>query len=235
MGTSVCPGRMRRKAVFSLALLMMLTALKAQDLPSPVIAPSSSASDTGEPVLPTPDTNPQGSDTDLLPKSGELPEVPAKPDRENRSSAEANSKRDSADDGRFEEVRLRAMDSPRAEYLLKRARSSSHASSRRAYLREYYAVLASRMRRLDPDLNSSINAYEEAKIHEIGGAGRSTPEGSTHRARARHLASHESHRRSHRVTSRYHERRMNVTDYPFGPQYSPYGYGPPPQPYPYPW
>jgi hypothetical protein len=222
---------MRRQAVFSLAFVMMLAALDAQDAPSPVTDPSSSPSDAAEPVLPMPDANPSGSDTDLLPKSGELPPVPTKRVRESRSPAEADLKEESASEGRFEEVRLRAMDSPRATYFLKRARSSSHAASRRAYLREYYAALASRMRKLDPNLDSSINAYEEAKIREIGGGDSSTMEGSSHRSKTRHIVSREPHRRSHRMTSRYRERRLIIIDYPWGSQYPPYG--PPPPLYPW--
>jgi hypothetical protein len=222
---------MRRQAVFSLAFVMMVAALDAQVAPSPVTDPSSGPSDAAEPVLPTPDANLPGADSDLLPKSGELPPVPPKMVRESRSRAEAGLKKESADEGRFEEVRLRAMDSPRAAYLLKRARSSSHAAYRRAYLREYYAALASRMRKLDPNLNSSINAYEEAKIREIGDGNSSTMEGLSHRSRTRHIVSRESHRKSHRMTSQYRERRLIIIDYPWGPQYPPYG--PPPPLYPW--
>ncbi len=218
---------MRRNAVFSLALLLAVTALNAQEAPDP--APSPSSSDTGEPNLPMPDASPQEPGADLLPKSGELPAVPPKAVRASQSGTGAVSPEVPASDARFEEVRLRAMDSPRTTYLLKRAQSSSHAASRRAYLREYYIALASRMRKLDPKLQSSISAYEESKIREIPGS--SPTERSPHRSRTRHVASSEPHRRSHRITSRYRYRRQFE---PYGPDYSPY-YGPPSSWYPYPW
>lgn len=225
---------MRRKVVFSVALIMMMmvTALHAQDAPSPLTAPSPASSDAGEPVLPAPDENAQGSDTDtdLLPKSGELPAEPSKAARESWSRDKTGGQHDSANDGRFEEVRLRAMESSRAVYLLKRARLSSHAASRRAYLREYYSELASRMRKLDPNLKSSIDSYEEAKIHEISGSGSSTTEGLSHRSKTRHIAGREPHRKSHRITSRYRYRRLMIIYDPYGPEYPPFG--PPPL---YPW
>ena len=213
---------MIRNAVFSLALLLAVTALNAQEAADPASSPR----ETGEPDLPIPDASPQEPGADLLPKSDELPAVPPKPVR---TSAEATQTEVPASDGRFEEVRLRAMDSPRAAYLLKRAQSSSHAASRRAYLREYYIALAYRMRKLDPELQSSINAYEELKIREIPGS--SSTERSPHRSGTRHVASHEPHRRSHRITSSYRYRRQIE---PYGPDYPPY-YGPPPSWYPYPW
>ena len=216
---------MTRNAVFSLALLLAVTALNAQEAPDP--APSPSSSETGEPDLPIPDASLQEPGADLLPKSDALPAEPPKPVRTSQSGAEATQTEVPASDGRFEEVRLRAMDNPRAVYLLKRAESSSHAASRRAYLREYYIALAYRMRKLDPKLQSSINAYEESKIREIPGS--SPTERSPHRSGTRHVASHEPHRRSHRITSRY---RRQIE--PYGPDYPPY-YGPPPSWYPYPW
>jgi hypothetical protein len=222
---------MRRKAVFSLALVMAVTALNAQDAPSPVTEPTPDSSDAGEPVLPTPDVNPQGSDADLLPKTDELPAVPPKTVRTRRTIIEDGQKEVSANGGRFEEIRLRAMDSPRAAYLLKRAQSSSRAAFRRAYLREYYAALASRMRKLDPNLKYSINAYEESKIREIARSGSAITEGSAHHSRTRHIVSREPQRRSHRMTSRYRYRRLIIIDSPYGPQYPPFG--PPPPLYPW--
>lgn len=218
---------MTRNAVFSLALLLAVTALNAQEAADPASSPSSS--ETGEPDLPIPDSSPQEPGADLLPKSDELPAVPLKPVRTSQSGAEATQTDEPTSDGRFEEVRLRAMDSPRAAYLLKRAQSSSHAASRRAYLREYYIALAYRMRKLDPKLQSSINAFEESKIREISSS--SPTERPPHRSGTRHVASHEPHRRSHRITSRYRYRRQIE---PYGPDYPPY-YGPPPPWYPYPW
>jgi hypothetical protein len=218
---------MTRNAVFSLALLLAVTALNAQEAADPASSPSSS--EMGEPDLPIPDLSPQEPGADLLPKSDELPAVSPKPVRTSQSGVEAAQTEVPTSDGRFEEVRLRAMDSPRAAYLLKRAQSSSHAASRRAYLREYYITLAYRMRKLDPKLRSSINAYEESKIREISGS--SPTERPPHRSGTRHVASHEPHRRSHRITSRYQYRRQIE---PYGPDYPPY-YGPQPPWYPYPW
>ncbi len=61
------------------------------------------------------------------------------------------------------------MNSPRAAYLLKRARHSSNSAARHLYLRAYYVAVASQMRKLDPNLKSSIAAYEETQIHEVSG------------------------------------------------------------------
>jgi hypothetical protein len=211
---------MRRLGVFTLAMVMVVAAVNAQDTASPATGQGPSTSNPGEPVLPTPDTSPQGPDGSLLPKSGELPAMPPKTDRESRSDREAEGSKPSVDDGRFDEVRSLAMDSPHAAYLLKRARSSSHATSRRAYLRAYYVALAARMRKLDPKLKTSINAYEESKIREIGGAGSSGSEVSHSRSRARRVASHELRRRSHGMTSGY--RRLMIIYDPYGSQYYPF-------------
>src|SRR6516164_7130538 len=67
-----------------------------------------------------------------------------------------------------ESIRSQAMNNAHAAYLLKRATHASGSAARRLYMRAYYVNVAERMRQLDPKLNASINAYEEAKIRDIG-------------------------------------------------------------------
>ncbi len=139
-----------------------------------------------------PDAGPSNPEPDLLPESGELParlppELPSKlsPDGASPQSASKN-------EGRFDEIRSLAMSSPRAAYLLKRARHSSNSASRHLYLRAYYVTVASQMRKLDPNLKSSIDAYEETQIHEISGAHTATARAAFHRSRVHGTASQEA-------------------------------------------
>jgi hypothetical protein len=116
-----------------------------------------------------------------------------------------------------------AMSSPRAAYLLKRAKDSSNSVSRRSYLRAYYITVATRMRKLDPKLKSSIKAYEEEKIHEATGVRTSTVGTSSHHTRRHQTASHEVHHRLHRAYSVHSYRRMIMIDDPYAAGFSPYG------------
>lgn len=209
-------GRMRCKAGIPLALMAVLVAASAGDMPSLPVSPSGSTGEMEEPALPAPDSSPLNPESGLLPESGELPAVPP---------AEAPSKFSSKraptleKEERFDTVRSLAMGNRRAISLLKRARQSSSSASRRTYLRAYYLTVASRMRRLDPDLKSSINAYEEAKLHELSGAGTST----AHHARLHRTARLTGHRRFHRVSTEERYRRFIIIDAPYGPEFPPYG------------
>jgi hypothetical protein len=117
------------------------------------------------------------------------------------------------------------MNNPHAAYLLKRAKHSPRLATRRSYLRAYYVNVTERMRRLDPKLKSSIDAYEQAKIREIGAESVSLRP-SSHRivkksaSRKKHYFSRHSH-----PHHRYYERVMVIED-PYGPGYVPY-YGAP--------
>jgi hypothetical protein len=86
------------------------------------------------------------------------------------------------------------------------------------------------MRKLDPNLKSSIDAYEETQIHELFGAHTATARAAFHRSRM-HGTARQEHHRSHRISYQHHYRRYIIIDYPYGPPYGPYG---PPMVF-YPW
>jgi hypothetical protein len=222
------PG-MKWQAIISLVVAAGLATASAEDSPLPSPSPKPGTSEMEEPALPAPEAAPSNLEPDLLPGAGELParppsEVPSKlsPDR---ASPPVSSEKE----GRFDEIRSLAMSDLRAAYLLKRARHSSNSASRRLYLRAYYVTVAARMRKLDPKLKSSIDAYEEAQIHEIYGAQASTARVSSHRSRVHGTASRERRHRSHKVAYQHRYRRFINIDYPYGPPYGPeFGpYGPP--------
>jgi hypothetical protein len=224
------PG-MKWQAIISLVVAAGLATASAEDSPLPSPSPKPGTSEMEEPALPAPEAAPSNLEPDLLPGAGELParppsEVPSKlsPDR---ASPPVSSEKE----GRFDEIRSLAMSDLRAAYLLKRARHSSNSASRRLYLRAYYVTVAARMRKLDPKLKSSIDAYEEAQIHEIYGAQASTARVSSHRSRVHGTASRERRHRSHKVAYQHRYRRFINIDYPYGPEFGPYG---PPMVF-YPW
>jgi hypothetical protein len=223
---------MKWKIIISFVLAAGLAKVSAEDSPLPSPSPSASSSgEMQEPALPLPDPGQSNPETGLLPESGELPasrspEVPSKLSTE-RAAPEAASK----SSGRFDEIRSLAMNSPRAAYLLKRARHSSNSAARHLYFHAYYVAVASQMRKLDPSLKSSIETYEETHIHEVSGSHPSPARIALHRSRVHRTASQEHHR-SHRVSYQHHYRRYIIIDYPYGPPYGPYGpefppYGPP--------
>jgi hypothetical protein len=214
---------MKWQAIISFAVMAGLATAGAEDSPSQSPSPEPSTSEIEEPALPAPEAAPSNPEPDLLPGSGELPSHPA-PTVPSKLSPERPAPRGALEKaGRFEEIQSLAMSSPRAVFLLKRARHSSSSASRRLYLRAYYVTVASRMRKLDPKLKSSIDAYEEAQIHEISGAHPSTAHASFHRSRVHGTASQERHHRSHRVSYEHRYRRFIIIDYPYGPEFPPYG------------
>jgi hypothetical protein len=210
-------------------IMMPVAFANAEEASSAAKTPSAGDTDTNEPVLPTPEGESQSPESGLLPEEGALPTKPPPetPQTKDHSTTEVSSNA-SETDARFEKIRSLAMDSPRALYLLKRAHSTSHSSVRRVYLREYYATLAAQMRKLDPGLKSSINAYEESKIQEISGTDKAVTRTSSHRTGSRHFASREPHHRSHRLSSSYRYRRMIIIEDPYGAPYFPFGPPPPP-------
>jgi hypothetical protein len=217
-----CPEGMKLRAMISLALATAFGVAGAEVSPSQSPSAVPSTGEMEEPALPTSEGTPSNSEPSLLPESGELPapstKVPA-----NFSSTPASSHRLTEIDERFERIRSLAMSNPRANYLLKRARNSSNSASRRTYLRAYYMTLASRMRRLDPKLKSYIDAYEEARIHEVS-PGRVLPaRASSHRRSTHRTTSREVHHRSHTAYSGNRYRRMMIIDDRYGPEFSPYG------------
>lgn len=219
---------MKWQAIISLALTAGLVTVSAEDLPLPSASPRPSASEMEEPALPVPEAGPSNPEPALLPQSDELPARPPSGPRSKLSPDRASLQQPLEKAGRFDEVRTLAMSDRRAAYLLKRARQSSNSASRHVYLRAYYVTVASRMRKLDPKLKSSIDAYEEAQIHEISGAHTATARTPIHRSRVHATASRELHHRSHRVSYQHRYRRF-IIDYPYGPPYGPEfpPYGPP--------
>jgi hypothetical protein len=218
--------RMKWEAIILLALMAALTAVHGEDLPSQVLSQAASAGEIEEPALPGAEADPTNPGPGLLPETGELPsraspETPAK-----LSSPRGPTQQALGKNGRFEVVRALAMENRHAAYLLRRAKQSSNAAARRTYLRAYYTSVASRMRSLDPKLNSSINAYEESKLHELSGGRTLTARSSTHRSRLRGTAPLAGHRRWRRSAYENRYKRIIVIDAPYGPDFPPYG--PPP-------
>ena len=189
-------------------------------------APEAPKTEIDEPALPTPERNEVDSNPSLLPESDELPEhVPAEHPASRIDAAPAT-RVNVAENDRFESIRSQAMNNAHAAYLLKRATRASGSAARRRYMRAYYVNVAERMRKLDPKLSASINAYEEAKIRDIGeekGSAHAIGHRVVHRSASRktRYASHRSH--SHH---RHYDRAMVDYD-PYEPAYSPYYYGPP--------
>jgi len=219
---------MKSLVILSLGVLIVVATAEAEDSQP---APIPNAGEMEEPALPAPGVTPGDDGPTVLPESDELPAHPRAEQPARASSERVSTKPSSEEEVHFDEIRSKAMSNPRAAYLLKRAKTSSSAAVRRTYLREYYSTVAARMRRLDPELRSSIDAYEEAKIHEIAGTPGSANSYS-HRSNSHRTTNSEAHHRSRRVSSHRHHERMIMYDpyYPYGPYMPPYGpppYGPP--------
>jgi hypothetical protein len=218
---------MKSQAIIALILMIALGGSIAGDVPGPSPSPALSTNEMEEPPLPSSETAPSNLVPSLLPESGELPARPPTGSPEKGSSTRASVREAIEKGSRFEEIRSLAMNSPRAARLLKSARHSSNSASRRTYLRAYYVTVASRMRKLDPKLKSSIDSYEEEKIHQVSGVRSSTARISTHSYRRHRTANREAHHRWHR-DSRERYRRIIVIDDRYGPEFLPYGPPPPP-------
>jgi hypothetical protein len=176
-----------------------------------------------EPALPVSEPDPANPGPGLLPETGELPSrLPANAPAKS-SSMRSSTQRTLNREGQFDTVRSLAMENRHAAYLLKRARQSSNSASRRRYLRAYYMTVASRMRKLDPTLKSSINAYEESKLHELSAARTLTGRRSSHRSRLHRTARLAGHHKPRRVSYENRYRRIMVIDAPYGPDFPPYG------------
>jgi hypothetical protein len=223
---------MKSLVVLSLGVLVFLAVAEAGGSgpkSSPIPGPTSGEEE--EPALPTPDATPQDAGPVLLPESGQLPARPGV-ERPASSSINRGSVEPSAKEKvRFDEVRSAAMSNPRAANLLKRARNSRSVRVRSTYLRAYYSTVAARMRKLDPELKSSIDAYEEARVGQVTGAA-SSSNGISHRSRSNRTATRGPHRRYRRVAAHHRHERMMIIYDPYGPYMPPYGpYGPYMPPY----
>jgi hypothetical protein len=198
----ICSGRMRWEAIISLALMATLAVVNGEDLASQRLSPAGNAGEIEEPPLPTTEAVPSNPEPGLLPESGELPTRPRAVAPPKVSSTGVQARQGSAKRDRFEAVQSLAMGDRRAAYLLKRAERSSNPSSRRIYLRAYYTTVASRMRKLDPELKSSINTYEKGKLHALSGVRKLTTRPISHRARIHRSPRVAFHRKWHRLFKR---------------------------------
>ena len=217
---------MKSLVILSVSVLIAVGMSEAQDSdPKSSPTPDPTSSEMQEPALPTPETTPGDAGPTLLPESNELPANPGAKQPSRASIIRVSTKPSARETDRFDEVQSMAMSNPRAAYLLKRARNSSSAAGRRTYLRAYYSTVAARMRKLDPELKGSIDAYEEEKVHQVAG---SASNDSYHRSRSHHTVTREPHHRSRRVAAHHrYERTMIIYDpygpYPYGPYMPPYG------------
>lgn len=204
----------------SIALITVAVAEAENSDPSSSPTPAPISGEMEEPVLPTPDATPADVGAVLLPESDELPANTAvgQPTRVSPNRPKASA----AESARFDKVQSMAMSTPRAVYLLKRARNSSRVATRRTYLRAYYSTVAARMRKLDPGLKLSIDEYEEAKVQQVAGSA-SQSKGSTRRSRSHRTAARVSHHRSRRIAAHHRYERMMILYYPYGPDMPPYG------------
>jgi hypothetical protein len=222
---------MKSLVILSVSVLIAVTMAEAQDSePKSSPTPSPASSEMEEPALPTPEATPGDTGPILLPESSELRANPAAEQPTRASINRASTKPSAKETVRFDEIQSIAMSNPRAAYLLKRARNSSSAAARRAYLRAYYSTVAARMRKLDPELKSSIDAYEEEKVQQVAGSA-SPSDGSYHGSRSHRTVTRELHHRSRRVTAHHrYQRMMIIYDPYYDPYYGPYmpPYGPPP-------
>ena len=214
---------MKSFALLSVIALITVAVAEAENSdPKPSPTPAPISGEMEEPVLPTPDATPADAGAVLLPESDELPANSAVGQPTRVSPNRLAPKPSAAEKARFDKVRSMAMSSPRAAYLLKRARNSSSVATRRTYLRAYYSTVAARMRKLDPGLKSSIDEYEEAKVQQVAGSA-SQSNGSTRRSRSHRTAARVSHHRSRRVAAHHRYERMMILYYPYGPDMPPYG------------
>ena len=144
--------------------------------PSPSLPPATMAEELESPL---PDGTPQQQPpTVLLPEPNFLPPPPPQtPGNEAPfTMASAEAKHTPEDESRFREIKDTAMGSARANYLLKEAKGALSTEARKNFMRAYYYTVCSKMRRLDPNLKSMIQAYETGEIQKIaaeGGSARS--------------------------------------------------------------
>jgi hypothetical protein len=216
---------MRWEVIISLVGLAAL-AVNAEEAPSQRPAPVQDGDEMDEPALPTSEAAPSNPEPGLLPGSGELLARPPVVESPKPLSTGTLTRGAPAEAARFEAIHNLAMGDLRATRLLRRARQSSNAASRRSYLRAYYTAVASRMRQLDPKLKSSINAYEEGKLGELSSVKSSTARSSSHRSRIHRPTRLAGHHRWHKYTEEHRYRRFIIIDAPYGPygtEFPPYG------------
>jgi hypothetical protein len=210
------------------ALICSAVASSATETSSDPVHP---AMDSSGPALPDSDPSSPGV-PDLLPESSAIPSQKSREARIKAASADRSkstieprkkqSKRSVEQaQNHLEKIRSLAKESPRAEYLLDRARHASTRTARRRYLRRYDAFVQSRMKILDPDPKvSTIDPDREQ------GSDTRTSKSKVHKAHHRsHSYAHHTNRRHRIYFDEYGPPEMG----PYGPPpYGPPGWWPPP-------
>jgi hypothetical protein len=210
---------MKWPILFAAIFLPAFAGAQEASPPAPQPSPVQGPTPIEDPALPMPGDESTGAPI-LLPESTAIPEnkMPAvdKP-VEHRLASPVDSSAN-----RLEEVREIAARNPHAMVLLKLAKKAASSKAKRRYLRAYYTTVCGRMRKLEPDLKSAIDAYEEQKTGEsaISNSAPSKRRVTVNRSRMQHRASAQL-RRHHRY--RQYEP-PEYEDYPPPPFF----YGPPP-------
>jgi hypothetical protein len=213
---------MRALAIFLFFAPLWVPMAKAEDAQREVApATESPRTEADEPALPSAERSPVDSSPSLLPESNELPEHVPVEHSNSRKAVASPARGDIEKKQRFERIRLQAMNNPHAVYLLNRANHALKSATRRSYMRAYCVNVAERMRKLDPELKSSIDAYEEAGMKEAGG-NLTTKHSSFHRT-VRRMATRKARYANHHSHSHHYYQRAMVIDDPYGPDYPPYG------------
>jgi hypothetical protein len=132
--------------------------------PSPVVSPTPEAQETPQ-LLPESKTLPtQPAETalprDLIPE-GAKPQIPGSVP--NPTSAEQVEK----DRIRFRQLRTIARRNPYAIYFWRRARLERTEELKREYFRVYYTTMCDEMRKLEPRLKATIDAFEILNLSRI--------------------------------------------------------------------
>jgi hypothetical protein len=86
-------------------------------------------------------------------------------------------------EARLAEIRNSAMRSVRPIYLLEQSQKALTDEARRNFLRAYYYSVCAEMRRMEPDLKSMINAFEQEQIRALA-KGRSPLVTVVHRSKS---------------------------------------------------
>jgi hypothetical protein len=151
--------------------------VRAQDAkPSPAESAPTPAEQTAPESSPSPTPEPQTA-PDLLPESRTLPPLPPnsalppdliperpKPTKSTPLPNPGSAEQQEMDKIRFRQIRTIAVRNPFAIYLAKRAAQERTEEGKREYFRAYYTAMAIQMRKLEPKLKPTIDAFEAGNI-----------------------------------------------------------------------
>ena len=227
---------MKASVRFWLLIIGLAVCARAQE-------PSPAANGMDEPALPdSKRAIPHPPSSGLLPESGAIPNPtpnlpiysPLQTEKTIVSSSKIKPplrpKTQSKTQERFEAIRSIAMKSAHAVSLLKRANQASTRSARRNLMRAYYTTVCARMRRLDPKLKNSINAYLAEKTGDsrrVGSSKTDRVKSSSSRKALHRTTGTSSRKRSTHHKQSYSGRRVYPEDYDYYGPWGPYGpYGP---------